>query len=133
PATRFLSASPDGMNATGESDLINYIEMLQGMQTDIFEARLALVDQLLSRHYGIPEEDFKYTWGCIFPESTAQKAVRQKDSAEWICKLADSGVISRESGLDEAKRMDLVSKDAKVGEAPKPAAAAPAKKPAAKK
>ena len=33
PATRFLSASPDGMNATGESDLVNYIDLLTGLQT----------------------------------------------------------------------------------------------------
>ena len=29
PATRFLSTSPDGMNATGESDLNNYIDLIQ--------------------------------------------------------------------------------------------------------
>ena len=48
PATRFLSASPDGMNATGESDLINYIETLQGLHKDVFVPRLGVIDKLLA-------------------------------------------------------------------------------------
>lgn len=131
PATRFLSASPDGMNATGESDLINYIEMLQGLQSDIFEPRLTVVDALLSRHYNIPEEAFKYEWGCIFPESSAQKEDREKVEAEKLKTLTEAGIISLDSALDSAKRSGLVHADAKVGELPKPAA--PAAKPAAKK
>jgi phage-related protein (TIGR01555 family) len=120
PATRFLSASPDGMNATGESDLINYIEMLQGLQKDVYEPRLQIVDLLMSRHFGLPLEAFDYKWKCIFPESSSQKQERYKDSAEWLSKLADSGIISRESALDEAKTMGLVSKEAAVGKDPTP-------------
>tara|TARA_R110000744_G_scaffold208461_11_gene327186 strand:+ start:3219 stop:4538 length:1320 start_codon:yes stop_codon:yes gene_type:complete len=120
PATRFLSASPDGMNATGESDLVNYIETLQGFHKSIFEPRLKPVDILLSAHYGLNEEDFKYEWGCIFPESAAQKAARVKDKSESIAQLCDSGVLSRESGLEELKLYGAVSSTATVGDNPNP-------------
>lgn len=118
PATRFLSASPDGMNATGESDLVNYVETLQGLHKDIFVPRLKPVDVLLSAHYGLPIEEFKYEWGCIFPESAAQKAGRIKAKSESIATLCDSGVLSRESGLEELKLYGAVSKDATVGDSP---------------
>ena len=129
PATRFLSASPDGMNATGESDLINYIEFIEGLQKDIFAPRLKIIDFILSKHFGLAEEEFAYEFACIFPESASQKQDREKTEAEKLCALADSGIISRESALQEAKDSGLVSNDAKVGADPKPAPAAPAAKP----
>ena len=123
PATRFLSASPDGMNATGESDLINYVEFLMGLQKDIFVPRLDVVDRLLQADAGIPE--FTYEWNCIFPESAAQKQDRLNTQAAWLQMFADSGIISRESALDEAKEAGMVSESATVGDDPKPAPAAP--------
>lgn len=129
PATRFLSASPDGMNATGESDLINYIELLQGLQKDVFAPRLKVVDHLMAAHFGMDIGQFKYKWGCIFPESASQKADREKRKAETLGVLTDSGILSRESALAEAKLAGIVSKDATVGENPKPA---PAVKPPAR-
>jgi len=93
PATRFLSASPDGMNATGESDLINYVEFLQGLQKDVFVSRLKVVDRLVAAHYGLKEEDFKYEWNCIFPESASQKQERHKTSSETLKNLTESGII----------------------------------------
>lgn len=119
PATRFLSASPDGMNATGESDLVNYIETLQGLHKDVFVPRLKIIDKLLSAHYGISEEEFKYTWNCIFPESAAQKATRMKENDDRLCKLVDSGILSNSSALQEAKSYGSISSDATVGIDPK--------------
>ena len=118
PATRFLSASPDGMNATGESDLVNYIELLQGLQKDIFEPRLKIVDTLMSAHFGIELNEFKYEWGCIFPESASQKAEREDKIVDRIVKLTESGILSRQSALDNAKKEGVISKDATLGEAP---------------
>lgn len=130
PATRFLSASPDGMNATGESDLINYIEFLQGLQKDIFAPRLKIIDFILAKHFGLDEAEFDYEFGCIFPESAAQKQEREKMEAEKLATLTEAGILSRDSALQEAKDSGLVSESAKVGDDPKPTpVAAPAAKP----
>jgi phage-related protein (TIGR01555 family) len=118
PATRFLSASPDGMNATGESDLINYIELLQGFQKDIFDPRVQYIDLLMSAHYGIPIEEFDYKWKCIFPESESQKRERHKSQSETLVNLVTAGILSRDSALEEAKAQCLVSKEATLGENP---------------
>lgn len=118
PATRFLSASPDGMNATGESDLVNYIETLQGLHKDIFVPRLKVVDTLLAAHFGLEEEEFKYEWGCIFPESAGQKAERIKTERESMKGLVEVGIVSRESGLAELQKTGAISKEAIVGEDP---------------
>jgi len=118
PATRFLSASPDGMNATGESDLVNYIETLQGLHKDIFVPRLKVVDQLLAAHFGLGEEEFKYEWACIFPESAGQKAERIKTERESMQGLVEAGIVSRESGLKELQKTGAISKYAQVGEDP---------------
>ena len=118
PATRFLSASPDGLNATGQSDLVNYIETLQGLHAAIYDPRLKVMDMLMAAHFGIPEEDFKYEWKCIFPESAADKAERCKAKSEEMATLTDAGIISRESALQELKEYGSVSTTAKVGESP---------------
>lgn len=132
PATRFLSASPDGMNATGESDLVNYIETLQGMHKDVFDPRLGVVDKLLAAHFGLEEEGFEYEWNCIFPESAAQKAIRLKDFAEHICRLVETGVLSEESGLIEMQKYGCVSSEATVGTNPNKIKLTQGDKPSAK-
>jgi len=115
PATRFLSASPDGMNATGESDLVNYIETLQGQHKSVYDPRLIVVDQLLAAHFGLGEEEFKYEWNCIFPESAAQKAERLRLKSEEMLNYTSAGILSPESALAELKDYGAVLPTAKVG------------------
>lgn len=95
PATRFLSASPDGMNATGESDLVNYIDLLTGLQTNIFEPRLDVFDKIAQAHFGI--EEYTYEWCDIFPESNVEKAKRAKDLATAIDLFVNNGTITAEA------------------------------------
>lgn len=120
PATRFLSASPDGMNATGESDLVNYVEFLQGLQKDIFKPRLKVLYPIIAAHFGLAEEDFKYEWNCIFPESATQKQERLGTQVEWLARLTESGIMSRESALQEAKDAGVISDTATLGQDPTP-------------
>lgn len=128
PATRFLSASPDGMNATGESDLVNYIETLQGFHKSIYDPRLIVVDKLLAAHYSLPDEEFNYEWNCIFPESALQKADREKTHQEGIVLVVEAGILSRESALEELKTYGSISKEAKVGTDPNKQTGAPSAK-----
>lgn len=95
PATRFLSASPDGMNATGESDLVNYIDKLTGLQNSVFRPRLKIIDKIVQAHYGIAP--YKYEWRDIFPESNVERAKRAKDLAVAVDLLVDNGTITTET------------------------------------
>ncbi len=118
PATRFLSASPEGMNATGESDLVNYIETLQGLHKDVFVSRLKVVDKLLAAHFNIGEEEFDYEWNCIFPESAAQKTDRLAKKTESVSLMVTSGLLNLDSGLSELKKHGCVEQSAVVGKLP---------------
>lgn len=104
PATRFLSASPDGMNATGESDLINYIDLLQGIQTDVFEPRLEKLDLVIQKHFGIGE--YEYEWNCIFPESATQKSERVAKEVEALSTLVTAGILAPQAALNILKERD---------------------------
>lgn len=118
PATRFLSASPDGMNATGESDLNNYIDMLKGQQVAQFDPRLKVIDRIIQAHFGI--EEFEYEWNCIFPESEIQKTEREKTQAETIQLLVDSFVISREEARAILEAKQIYKGVSLTGKAPTP-------------
>ena len=127
PATRFLSASPDGMNATGESDLNNYIDLLQGLQRAVFKPKLLTIDKLIQAHYGI--EKYNYKFNCIFPESLNQRAERIKKTIEPLQMLVDSYIITP---LDAQKIINteaLFGHDFSFEKPPKP----PENKPEVKK
>lgn len=47
PATRFLGQAPGGLNATGEGDLENYYNMIDGYQRRIIEPRLMSVFDII--------------------------------------------------------------------------------------
>lgn len=117
PATRFLSASPDGMNATGESDLNNYIDLVRGMQNAVFDKRLKTIDTLLAAHFGIPE--YKYEWKCAFPESALQKEDRRNKLADSLNKLVLGGVITGDTAISIMEKEHTFG-DLKLGSAPPP-------------
>ena len=50
PATRLLSTSPKGMNATGASDVRNYYDMISSKQEIEDRPALAVLDEVLIRH-----------------------------------------------------------------------------------
>jgi hypothetical protein len=131
PATRFLSASPDGMNATGESDLNNYIDFLEGQQVAQFDPRLEVIDKLLQAHYGC--EPWEYEWNCIFPESSTQIAEREKTQAESLETYVNSFILEPDEAKEILRKrqtyggVDLTSK-AKRPPEPKPNGDSNAKK-----
>lgn len=49
PVVRFLGTSPKGLNATGESDLVNYYDSLDGQRDTDLRPKLEMLDELLWR------------------------------------------------------------------------------------
>jgi phage-related protein (TIGR01555 family) len=115
PATRFLSASPSGMNATGESDLVNYIDLLAAIQKMEYEPKLKILDIIVQAHFGIPE--WKYEWRCIFPESAAQKEAKDKDTIASVVLLVTAGVLTVEAAQRILFTKNVYSKE-DMGEVP---------------
>ena len=74
PATRLLGQSPQGMNATGESDTNNYDDMIQSNQENNIRPKLALLDKVLVRS---ATGNYPDDWGFKF-ESLRQMTELQR-------------------------------------------------------
>lgn len=93
PVTRFLSQSPAGLNATGESDYTNYLDRIEGGQELELRPRLEPLDEcIIWSALGERPEEIHYKWAPLWQLS-------EKDAAEVGLKKAQSFKIDCESGI----------------------------------
>ena len=108
PATRLLGQSPDGMNATGESDLRNYYDMLSSRQVSDLQPSLDPLDEMLIRSaLGSRPEDIFYEWAPLWQLSPESKAKVAKEKAEASKIYADIGVLPARA-LEEGVQNQLI-------------------------
>ncbi|MQW72180.1 DUF1073 domain-containing protein [Sinorhizobium medicae] len=105
PATRLLGQSPAGMNATGESDLRNYYDRLQAMQTVEMTPAMARLDECIIRSaLGSRDPDIYYVWAPLWGMSEKEKAEVFKTKADAARQLVGSGtgqeIIPRDAVSD---------------------------------
>jgi uncharacterized protein len=75
PLTRLLGQSPAGLNATGESDIRNYYDMLRSRQTTELEESTWPLDEALKRHVtGASPDELVYEWVPLWQLSEAERA-----------------------------------------------------------
>jgi len=113
PMTRLLGTSPGGLNSTGESDLNNYYDRVQAMQTLEIEPAMSVLDEVLIRStLGDWPEDITYEWRPLKQMTETQISdIRNKD-ADTLSKLATAAIYGddeiaaagaqmfRETGID---------------------------------
>lgn len=94
PATKFLSQSPKGMNATGESDLQNYEQMIAARQDNDVTPRLDRLDEVLYvSALGAKPEGAYSQWNPLripTPKEASEIATAEATEARTI---ADSGLV----------------------------------------
>ena len=74
PKTRFLASSPAGMNATGESDLRNYYQMIESArEMKLAAAQIQKLDMVIARSAGLKEPP-DYEWPSMLEQSDLEKA-----------------------------------------------------------
>jgi hypothetical protein len=94
PITRFLGQSPAGLTSTGESDLKNYYDSVNSMQTLIVTPAMENLDNALIRStLAGNTEEISYTWSSLWQMSDEQKSKISKESADMIKTLAESGLF----------------------------------------
>lgn len=94
PITRFLGQSPAGLSSTGESDLKNYYDAVNSMQTLVISPALEDLDECLIRSaLGDRPDDVAYEWASLWQMDDEQKSKISKETAETIKVLADSGLF----------------------------------------
>jgi len=75
PATRLLSQSPGGLNATGNSDIRNYYDSLAGKRRDSIEPQLKILDRILWLDaVGRIPKDAYYEWRPMWQMTETEKA-----------------------------------------------------------
>lgn len=99
------------MNATGESDLNNYIDLIRGQQQNKFDPRLKIIDRVIQKHFGLSE--WTYSWNSAFPQSPLEVEKVRSELATTLSALVEKGIISSDSALavlvneDTFKGVDL--------------------------
>lgn len=97
PATRMLGKSPDGLNATGQSDLENYYKMIGNVQKNKISPALRLLDECIIRSaLGSRPPEVHYTWRPLWTLSETQKTANFLSKTQAIVNIVNTGLFSNE-------------------------------------
>ena len=106
PATRFLGQSPGGLQATGESDLVNYYDKINSLQTTWISPALRKLDQVLIQSaLGRPSEDIKFEWVPLKQPTQKEAAETLKTEAEALKSLSDNTAVPLQSVHQKLKAL----------------------------
>ena len=95
PATRLFGRSPQGMNATGESDLKNYYELITAMQERHLRPTLEkLLPVMAVSLWGEMPEVPEISFPSLMPVSPPEEAEVQAKQAETLACLTRAGLMT---------------------------------------
>ena len=98
PATRFWGRSPVGMNATGDSDMLNYDIRVAALQTNQLTGPFLRLDEMLARNAGIPVDTVQYTWPSLMDISPEMQAMNAKTKAQAVYLAQQAGILDENEG-----------------------------------
>ena len=117
PVTRFLSRSPGGQNATGESDRANYNMEVEAQRERQVQDPVDFVDAVIARDEG-QDEAPEHEWPSLYESSDKERADVRKVQVETISTAIQSGAISEQTGAVLMRDMDEMFED--IPDAPEP-------------
>ena len=101
PATKLFGRSPQGLNATGESDLRNYYEMIAQLQERSLRPALEkLLPVMAISCWGEVPPDLEIVFAPLMTTSPNDRADLMGKWTEALVKAVDSGLLS----LEEARQ-----------------------------
>ena len=100
PATRFLAQSPAGMDATGDSDTINYAIRAESLRLDMLGSHLGRLDMMIARNAGLAMPP-PYEWFPILNLSPADRINAAAIRSRAIMEMVDRRIIDE----DEARQL----------------------------
>lgn len=105
PATRLFGRSPEGMNATGESDLQNYYEMITKNQENTLRPILnKLLPVLCMSILGAVPDDLDYEFNPVRQPSDEDLVDLAKAGTENVIQAYNAGLVSQRTALLELKQ-----------------------------
>lgn len=104
PQTKLFGDSPSGMNATGESDMQNYYEVIQQYQeTHISPIIDKLLPIMFMSELGQIPDDYDYVYRPVREPDDTEIADLVKNKVDSINQLFTSGILSQKQSLQELK------------------------------
>lgn len=92
PATRLFGKSPDGMNATGASDLVNYFQSVSARQHSDLRPSLERLDAVVLPGVGL-SPDLSWNFSPLMVMSEKEQAEIEKIEAETVTAYVNSGLF----------------------------------------
>lgn len=115
PITRLLGRSPAGMNATGESDMLNYFQMLTALQESMLSPCMASLDEALIRSaLGDVPKGLWYEWRRPDTLTEEQRVKHAETRAKTVKEYAATGLVP-EPVLEDAVRAMLIETGDLIG------------------
>lgn len=105
PAVKLLGISPSGFNATGESDLKNYYDMIAAKQNTHREAVLTCLKCVQLTEWGEIDEGLGFDFVSLDEENRASQAMTAQTKLGAWAQLADRQAMSAEE-LRQMARLD---------------------------
>ena len=104
PATKLFGRAPQGMNATGESDMKNYYEVVSQLQERILRPALEkLLPVMCMSLWGVIPEDLEVVFEPLGTTTPSERAEIMGQAANPIIQAFSAGLISQKTALMELK------------------------------
>lgn len=106
PMVRLFGQSPAGLNATGESDLKNYYDMISASQEADLRDSLSKILNIVHRSVlgSEPSETFSFDFTSLWQMSEKEKAEVANMNSDAIGKMFELAVIDHATALKELKQ-----------------------------
>ena len=113
PATRFIGQAPGGLNATGQSDLENYYNMIDSFQIQRIDPALRRVYDILGysmyTDWKIEREKLTFKFPPLWNLTEIQEGERAAKVIENVMKARDGNLISDEKIIEELNHKEVFS------------------------
>lgn len=97
PITRFLGQTPAGLSSTGEGDMKNYYDRLNGIQSLDLTPTLQVLDEcIIGSALGQRPAEVFYLWSPLEQMNEKEQAEIGKMNAETIASLKSSAIFTQE-------------------------------------
>lgn len=106
PVTKLFGRSPAGFNATGESDLKNYYDIIEQKQaSQLYPALDKLLPIMFMSEFGAIPDDLDYEFNPIESSNESELADIADKKSNAIINVFNSGLISQKTSLKELRQL----------------------------
>ncbi len=102
PLPILFGQSPAGLNATGDSDIRIYYDMINAQQQQRADDDQKLFSVLWVSHFGeLPPEDFLVQYNSLWQTTDIEKSTMAKTTVDTVNAAYESGIINRHTAMKE--------------------------------